>query len=55
MRGHIGESSDDLLFRRQLGAFLEFKVANRPRQSEVAIDTAKVHESSSGADARFLA
>jgi hypothetical protein len=44
MSDHIRKSSNDLLFRRQIGAFLEFKVANGSRKSKVAIDAAEIYE-----------
>ena len=43
---HVGESSHDLLFRREVGALLEFKITNGARERKVAVDTAKVDEAS---------
>jgi hypothetical protein len=51
----IGICRDDLLLGCQLGALLELKVADRSRQREVSIDTAKVDEATCGCNPRFLA
>lgn len=55
MHRHVGEGGDDLLLRRQIGALLEFKVANSSAQGEVAVDAAEVDESTGGADASLFA
>lgn len=55
MNGDIGESSDDLLLRRKVGALLEFKVSDGARKSQVSVDTAKVDETAGGAYPCFLA
>jgi hypothetical protein len=55
VNSHFGESSDNLLLRREIRALLELKVTNRTAQSEVAIDTAKVDETASGANSCLLA
>lgn len=47
--------SNNLLFRRQFGAFLEFEISNRTRQGEIAVDTAKVNETTCSANSSFLA
>ena len=51
----VGESGDDLLLRGQIGALLEFEITNGTREGEVAIDTAKVDETTGGADTSLLA
>ena len=55
MDGHIRESSDDLLLRREICALLELKVANSSAECEVAVDTAKVDKATCGADTSLLA
>jgi hypothetical protein len=45
---------DNLLLRGELGALLELKIANGTRQGKVAIDTAKVNESSCSCDTVLL-
>ena len=50
----VGECSDDLLLRGKIGALLEFEVAYRTGQGEVAVDTAKVDEASCGLDTGLL-
>lgn len=55
MSDNIGESSNDLLLGRKVGALLELKIADSTRQGEVAIDTTKVDEATGSADASFLA
>jgi hypothetical protein len=55
VNGHVGESSDDLLLRREVCALLELKVANSSAKSEVAVDSAKVDEATGCADASLLA
>ncbi len=47
--------SNNLLFRRKFGAFLELEVPNGTRQGEIAIDTAEVNEATCGANSSFLA
>ena len=47
----VGEGGDYLLLGREVGALLEFEVAYRTRQGEVAIDAAKVDEASCCLDA----
>lgn len=50
----VREGSDDLLLRGKIGALLEFEVAYRTGQGEVAVDTAKVDEASCGLDTCLL-
>lgn len=52
---HIGESCDDLLFGGEVGALLEFKVADGTRQGQVAVDSAKIDESASSANSGLFA
>ena len=53
--GHIGECRDDLLFRWQIRALLEFKVANCARQGKVSVDSAEIDKASSSTYPRFFA
>lgn len=53
--GHIWESCNDLLFRRKVCALLEFKIAKRSAQSQVAVDTSEVDESTSSTDTGLFA
>jgi hypothetical protein len=50
----VREGGDYLLLGREVGALLEFKVTYRTRQGKVAVDAAKVDETASCLDARFL-
>ena len=50
----VGEGSDNLLLRRQIGALLELKVTYRAGQGEVAVDAAKVDEAAGRLDAGLL-
>jgi hypothetical protein len=50
----IGVGSNDLLLRREVGALLELKVTDGTRQGEVAVDTTKVDEATSGANSSLL-
>jgi hypothetical protein len=50
----IRVSCYDLLFRRELGALLEFEVTNGARKSEVAVDAPKVYEAAGGTNTSFL-
>lgn len=45
MHGNIREGRDNLLFWRQICAFLELKIADSSAERKVAIDSAKVDES----------
>jgi hypothetical protein len=47
---NIGERSDDLLLRREIGALLELEVTYRTGQGQVAIDATKVDKASCGLD-----
>lgn len=47
---NIGECGDNLVLGRELSALLEFEVTDGTGQSQVAIDTAKVDETTSGSD-----
>ena len=55
MDGHVGESSDDLLLRWEVRALLELKVANSSAEGKVAVNSAKVDEAASCADAGLFA
>jgi hypothetical protein len=55
MGRYIGESSDDLLFRREVGALLELEIANCAGEGKVAIDATEVNESASRLDTRLFA
>jgi hypothetical protein len=50
----VRERGDYLLLGWEIGALLELKVTYRTRQGEVAVDAAKVDETTSCLDARFL-
>ena len=52
---NVRKGSDDLLLRREIGALLEFEVANGPRKCKVTVDSAKVDETASRADSSLLA
>ncbi len=54
MRSHIREGCDDLLFRRQFCALLELEIADCAGQCEVAVNTAKVDEATSGRNTSLL-
>ena len=47
MGNDIRESRDDLLFRREIGTLLEFEVTESTGESQIAVDSAKVDETSS--------
>lgn len=47
---NIWESCDNLVLGRELSALLEFEVTNGTGQSQVAIDTTKVDETTSGSN-----
>lgn len=51
----IRESGHNLAFRRKLGAFLEFEIANRTGQGKVSVDTAEVNEPASRRNSVLLA
>jgi hypothetical protein len=51
---NIGEGSDNLLLRREIGALLELKVAYRAGEGEVAVDAAKVDEATGSLNAGLL-
>ena len=55
MNGHVRVGGDDLLLRGQIGALLEFEVANGTGEGEVAVDTTKVDEATCSANASLLA
>ena len=50
----VGVSGDNLVLGGQLGALLEFEVSNGARQSQVAVDAAKVDETTGGSNAVLL-
>jgi hypothetical protein len=50
----VRESSYYLLLRGKVGALLELEIAYRARKGEVAVDAAKVDETTRGLDARLL-
>lgn len=52
---HVGESSDDLLLGRKVGALLELEVANGSAQCEIAVDPPKVDEATCSTNACLLA
>lgn len=47
---NIGECCDNLVLGRELSTLLEFEITDGTRQSQVAIDTTKVDETTSGSD-----
>lgn len=51
---HVGKGCDYLLLRREVGALLEFEVANSAGQGEIAVDSTEIDKASSGADACLL-
>jgi hypothetical protein len=51
----IGVGCDNLVLWRKVGTLLELEVANGTGQGEVAVDTAKVDEATSGSDTVLLA
>lgn len=55
VNGHVGESSDNLLLRWEVCALLELKVADGSAKGKVAVNSAKVDESTGCADAGLLA
>jgi len=54
VRIHVREGGDDLVLGREIGALLEFEVADCARQGEVAIDTTEVDKSTSSRDTVLL-
>jgi hypothetical protein len=50
----VRERGDYLLLGRKVGALLELEVTYRTREGKVAIDAAKIDETTSCLDARFL-
>lgn len=54
MRLHVGEGGDDLSFRRELGALLEFEVANGARQGEVSVDATEIDETAGSSNTVLL-
>ena len=50
----VGESSNNLLLRGEIGALLELEVTYRAGQGEVAVHAAKVDEASRGLDTCLL-
>jgi hypothetical protein len=50
----IREGCDNLIFGGQFCALLELKVSNGARQGKVAIDTAKVNETTGGGNSVLL-
>jgi hypothetical protein len=55
VNGHVGESSDYLLLRREVCALLELKVSDSSAKGKVAVNSAKVDEATGCADAGLLA
>lgn len=51
---NVRESSDDLLLRWKVGTLLELKVTDGAGKRKVAVDTAKVDETASGAYPRLF-
>lgn len=51
----IGVCGDYLLFRGQLGALLEFEIADSSRKSKVAVDTSEIDKASRSTDTGFFA
>lgn len=51
---NVRESSDNLLLGWKVGAFLELKVTDGAGKRKVAVDTAKVDETASGAYPRLF-
>lgn len=52
---HVGVRGHDLLFGREFGALLEFKITNGTGQGKIAVDTAKVDEAARSANASLFA
>jgi hypothetical protein len=50
----VGERGDYLLLGRKVGTLLEFEVAYRTRQGEVAVHAAEIDEATCGLDTSFL-
>lgn len=50
----IGVGGNDLVFGGELGALLEFEVADGTRQCQVTVDTAKVDEAACSCDSVLL-
>jgi len=55
MDSNLGKGGNDLLLRWEVRALLEFEVSNSAGQCEVAVDTTKVDETSSGTNSCLLA
>jgi hypothetical protein len=51
----IWEGSDYLLLWREVGALLEFEIANGTRQREIAVNSAKVDETTGSTNASLFA
>lgn len=51
---NVGESSDDLGLGGELGDLFELEITNSAGEGKVAIDTAKVDETTGGGDAVLL-
>jgi hypothetical protein len=54
VNSHVGVGSDNLLLRREIGALLVLKVTDGTGEGEVAVDTTKVDEATSGANSGLL-
>lgn len=54
MNNDVGVRGDNLLLGSQLVALLELEVANSPGKGKVAVDSAKVDESSGSSDTCLL-
>ena len=52
---NVWKGGDNLLFRREIGALLEFKVADGSREREISINASKIDEATSGTDASLFA
>jgi len=55
VNGDLWKGSDDLLLRWEVGALLEFEIANGAREGEVAVDSAKVDKSTGCANSCLFA
>jgi hypothetical protein len=55
VNGHIRESGDDLLLRREICALLELKVTDSSAECEVAVHAAKVDKATCCANTSLLA
>ena len=54
VHGNVWIRGDDLSLWGKIGALLEFKVSNRPRQRQIAVDSAKVDKAASRCDSSLL-